>query len=109
MPVLPFIEDTPENITEIVTRAHNAGASYMLPSFGMSLRDRQRAYYYREIEKLYPGLSREYHRVFGNQYHCQVENADELYGLFAELTEKYKLATRIPMYKPDNATQLSLL
>jgi DNA repair photolyase len=45
MPVLPFIEDNEENITAIVEQAHAAGAAYILPAFGLSCRDRQRAYY----------------------------------------------------------------
>ena len=56
MPVLPFIEDNVENIRQIVTRAHEAGASYIIPSFGMSLRDRQRDYYYDKLDQLFPGL-----------------------------------------------------
>ena len=37
MPILPFIEDNPENITAIVTRAKACGASYILAAFGMTL------------------------------------------------------------------------
>jgi len=32
-PILPFIEDTPENISSIVELAHQNGASYILPWF----------------------------------------------------------------------------
>src|SRR5512136_1280948 len=39
MPVLPFLEDNAENITAIVTRAKECGATYILASFGMTLRD----------------------------------------------------------------------
>ena len=46
MPILPFIEDNEENVTSIVLRAHACGATFIVPWFGMSLRDRQRAYYY---------------------------------------------------------------
>jgi len=45
MPVLPFIEDNEENIRQIVEQAHAHGAAYIVPSFGVTLRDRQRAYY----------------------------------------------------------------
>jgi DNA repair photolyase len=34
MPLLPFIEDTPENITEIVEQAHSVGAKFIYPAFG---------------------------------------------------------------------------
>jgi len=69
MPILPFIEDTEENIAQIVTRAHECGVTYIVPWFGMSLRDRQRAYYYDELARLFPGLRRRYEARYGNQYH----------------------------------------
>ncbi len=58
MPVLPFIEDTEENIRTIVQMGQAAGARYILPAFGMTLRDRQRAYYYDKLDRLFPGLRR---------------------------------------------------
>ena len=54
MPVLPFIEDSEDNITQIVQKAHEHGAAYIIPSFGMTLRDRQRAYYYEKLDRLFP-------------------------------------------------------
>lgn len=70
MPILPFIEDDEENVRQIVEQAHAHGASYVIPWFGMSLRDRQRAYYYERLDQLFPGLKREYQRVYGDQYSC---------------------------------------
>ena len=52
MPILPFIEDDEENIRRIVEQAHAHGAAYIIPWFGMSLRDRQRAYYYDKLDVL---------------------------------------------------------
>ena len=46
MPILPFIEDTEENIAAIVVRTHASGNSYIIPWLGMSMRDPQREYYY---------------------------------------------------------------
>lgn len=55
MPVLPFLEDTEENVLEVVERAAEAGARYIYPVFGMTQRDRQRAWYYQELETRFPG------------------------------------------------------
>jgi len=108
MPILPFIEDNEENIAGIVARAHEAGASYIIPSLGMTMRDRQRAYYYDKLDTLFPGLRREYERAFGNQYHAPANNAKELERVVARLCDEYELATRIPQYAPQAAKQLSL-
>jgi DNA repair photolyase len=108
MPILPFIEDNEENITQIITRAHASGATYIIPSFGMSLRDRQRAYYYGKLEQWFPGLKKEYQRRFGNQYHCPANNVARLEARFRELCAQYGMATRIAPYAPETARQLSL-
>jgi len=108
MPVLPFIEDNDQNVRQIVEQARACGASYIIPWFGMSLRDRQRAYYYERLDQLFPGLRREYQRVYGDQYSCQSRNADRLTTLFEELCERHGISTRIEPYQPVTATQISL-
>ncbi len=109
MPILPFIEDTEENITSIVERAHEAGARYILPAFSMTMRDRQRAYYYNQLDRLFPGLKDKYQRRYGERYGCSVPNARQLDKVFQGLCEKYGLATRMPFYTPDSISQLTLL
>lgn len=108
MPVLPFIEDTPENITAIIEQAAANGASYVIPSMGMTMRDRQRAHYYDKLDELFPGLRQKYERRFGNQYSCTANDAERLYRLFYTLCEQYGIAPKMTPYEPQAATQLSL-
>jgi DNA repair photolyase len=74
MPILPFIEDGEENIRQIVTLAAENGAKYILPSFGMTLRDRQREYYYAKLDILFPGMRQRYERAFGKRYSASAQN-----------------------------------
>ena len=108
MPILPFIEDKQENIVQIVARARDCGASYIIPWFGMSLRDRQRAYYYDKLDRLFPGLRRQYERRFGNRYHCAANNVADLEKLFKELCSQHGLATSIRPYARERAAQLTM-
>jgi len=108
MPILPFIEDNEENIAEIVRQTHAHGGRFIIPWFGMSLRDRQRAYYYEQLDRLFPGLRKKYARKFGNQYHCPAQDADRLAKAFHELCARYGIATRVARYEPETAEQLSL-
>lgn len=108
MPILPFIEDNEENVTQIVTQAHACGAAYIIPWFGMSLRDRQRAYYYAKLDKLFPGLRGKYERRFGDQYGCPANDAGRLDRVFRDLCHQYDIATGIKPYAPETAKQLSL-
>jgi DNA repair photolyase len=108
MPVLPFIEDKPENITAIVTRAKECGASYVLASFGMTLRDRQRAYYYAQLDRLFPGLRQQYERQYGDRYSAAARGAKRLEQIFGEACERHGIATRMPFFAPAPALQPAL-
>jgi len=108
MPILPFIEDNEENITAIVEQAAANGASYIIPWMGMTLRDRQRAYYYRQLDALFPGIREKYERTYGDHYSCDTPNAPRLYRLFNTLCEKHHIETSLPLYEPLAAQQLNL-
>jgi DNA repair photolyase len=110
MPLLPFIEDNEENIVQILSLACESGASYVIPSFGMTLRDRQRDYYYRQLDRLFPDMSGRYRQHFGEQYFAPANRMRELEHLFEHLCGKYGLATRIPQYEQEpELEQLSLM
>jgi DNA repair photolyase len=108
MPVLPFIEDNEENITAIVERAHDCGASYIIASFGMTMRDRQREYFYARLDEHFPGLRERYERTYGEQYGCGVPEAGRLAEVFQDLCARHGIATRITPYAPQAAKQLTL-
>ena len=89
-------------------QAAGAGASYILPGMGMTMRDRQRDYYYRQLDRHFPGLRARYERVYGERYSCEVPYSKKLYALFGTLCEGYDIATRLPLYAPQAVRQLSL-
>lgn len=101
MPVLPFIEDTQENIRAIIRMGQAAGARYILPAFGVTLRDRQRAYYYDKLDRLFPGLRVRYEKAFGERYSAPARNARQLGQVFAELCGQLGIATKIPVFAPQ--------
>lgn len=84
MPVLPFLEDTPENVLSVVDAAASAGAKFVYPLFGVTCRDRQRAYFYQELDWQFPGVRKEYERRFGNRYQCVSPRVKELWAVFTE-------------------------
>lgn len=109
MPVLPFLEDSEENIITIVRRAAEAGARYILPGFAVTLRDRQREHYYTQLDRLFPGLRARYERAFGQRYASVPLNAARLQQVFRASCEQYGLATQITPYAaPNAASQPSL-
>ena len=110
MPVLPYLEDNPQNIKTILQKAKASGAAYILPSFGMTLRDRQRTYYYAQLDEHFPGLKEKYQRSFGNSYSASARNRKELKNLFSEFCAENNIAAHITPYNADKeqGTQLKL-
>ena len=107
-PILPFITDTKENIKEIVVKAKEAGAGYILCWFGMTIREGQREYFYNELDKRFPGLKEKYIKRYRNNYSCPVPSNDELYKIFNDLCQKVKIETRMKFYKYSKPEQISL-
>lgn len=108
MPILPFIEDNRENIAQIVMQTHAHGGTFIIAAFGMTLRDRQRTYYYEQLDKLFPGLRRQYERKFGNRYSCTANDAERLAKEFYTLCARYDIATEVRRYRPHSVRQLSM-
>lgn len=103
MPVLPFLEDQPENILSIVKQGAEAGAQFIYPGFGVTLRQNQREHYYQALDKTFPGLRRQYESTFGEAYSCQARNAKGLYEIFAKACQEkgivYKMKDIIELYR----------
>jgi DNA repair photolyase len=108
MPVLPFLEDDLESIHQIVFQAHQTGVGYIIPSFGMSLRDRQREYYYQKLDRFFPGLSQQYQRAYGDQYRAAVRNSNLLEMKFKDWCREFGIATRMPRYSRPQDRQMHL-
>ena len=108
MPVLPFIEDTWENIETILRRAAESGAGTALPWFGVTLRDRQREYFYRRLDEHFEGLSGRYSRAFGDNYFCESPGAGDLSEKFSHLCNELGLSTRIEPFEKQPPEQMQL-
>lgn len=98
MPVLPFLEDTEANILGIVARAAKAGAKFIYPAFGMTLRQNQREYYLDKLEEIFPGkgLAAQYRKHFGMAYECASPLAGKLWKTFSAACNKEGILCRMP-------------
>lgn len=89
MPVLPFIEDSVEDICLLVDLAHQAGAKFIYPYFGVTLRSNQRDYFYSKLDKLFPGFSSKYKQTYKNRYNCISLNEPVLFEAFKKRCQEY--------------------
>jgi len=108
MPVLPFINDTKENITAIVQQAKDAGASYILPMFGVTLRKGSREYFYKALDKDFAGYREKYQVRYGEQYECFSSNYKMLNHTFKEQCAIRGIESRMRFYRPEVYEQASL-
>ena len=69
-PILPFINDTEENIAGLMEICVRAGVKgiILFGGLGLTLRDGDRQYYYRKLDEHFPGLRQRYIREYGNAY-----------------------------------------
>lgn len=108
MPLLPFVTDTAQNVQSIIQKARENGAQYILPCFAVTLRDRQRQYFYQQLDRLFPGLKQQYQRAFGNNYGCSSNRVKYLKEIFIKSCEEYGLQSKMKMYTEIQPTQLKL-
>ena len=100
MPILPFLEDDPEDIRQIIQQAELSGAQYIIPSFGLTLRSGSRDYFYQKLDEHFPGVKQKYINCFGEQYECGSPRWSELDRVFQEETSARGIKTRIPIFEP---------
>lgn len=82
-PILPFINDTEENLTGILDMCAEAGV-YGVINYGMglTLREGNREYFYKQLDNLFPGLKERYIRTYKNRYVIESPNNRRLMEIF---------------------------
>lgn len=114
-PILPFLTDTEENLRTILDYCFDAGVKGIVCwNAGMTLREGNREYYYRALEKHFPGLCEMYRLQYGDAYEVNSPDNDKLMRIFHAACEKrgvihdsdecFRYIAEIPQRQP----QLSL-
>lgn len=109
MPILPFIEDNIENIKTIIHVAKENGAQYIIPTFGVTLRDIQKKYYYDKLQEEFSGLKEKYEKKFGDRYFYAGNDYEKLKDFFYDYCNGLGIATKIKTYNLSKGEQLSFL
>jgi len=82
-PILPYINDTEENISGLLDMCEEAGVKGIICfGMGLTLREGSREYFYAQLDRLFPGLKERYVREFGEQYAVTSPNNSILMRLF---------------------------
>ncbi len=91
-PILPFINDAEENLVGILNYCAEAKV-YGIINFGMgmTLREGNREYFYRQLDRLFPGLKEKYIRCYGEQYVRPSPNEKKLMEIFNRTCDKHNI------------------
>lgn len=88
-PILPYINDTTENINSILDSCIDADVKGIICyGMGLTLREGNREYFYEKLDHHFPGLKDRYVKEFGNSYSIPSPNSEELMNLFFKRTSR---------------------
>lgn len=94
-PILPFINDTKENIEGILSYCIDAGVKGILCfGMGVTLREGDREYFYRALDKYFPGMKQKYIKAFGNAYEIASPNNNELMSIYKRICKEHNIMSR---------------
>ena len=96
-PLLPFINDTEENVRGLLDYCVGAGVKGIICfDMGVTLREGDREYFYKKLDQHFPGIKEKYIHNYGNAYEISSPRSKALMGIFREICTKQRI-----MYKPE--------
>lgn len=96
-PILPFINDTEDNLRAVLDCCFRAGVGGIVAfDMGLTLRDGDREYYYQKLDEHFPGMKRRYMAAYGRAYELPSPNRDALWRVFDA-----ECAAHGVMHRPD--------
>ena len=97
-PILPFINDTEENILNILEAcARTRVRGIICFDMGLTLREGDREYYYAALDRHFPGLKEKYIRTYGNAYEVPSPDSGKLMNLFRTFCREHGI-----LYRPED-------
>jgi len=109
VPLLPYINDTDDNIKNICHMTKETGGRFVYTYMGMTLRQGSREYFYHQLDNVLPGVKEKYMKRYGLRYNCTSTRSKKLWDVFANECERlglmYDMKAIIHAYKSGYGTQ----
>ena len=87
-PILPFINDTEDNIRAILNECVRVGVKGIIDfGMGLTLREGDREYFYAALDRHFPGMKERYIKMYGNAYELPSPNAKALKEILRRICE----------------------
>lgn len=95
-PILPFINDTRENLEGLLDYCVRAGVRGIINfGIGVTLREGDREYFYEALDRHFPGMKGRYHQKYGYSYEVTSDNHEELMKLFRERCHEHGIMCEV--------------
>lgn len=89
-PILPYINDTEENVNRIMDCCIDADVKGVLNmGMGLSLRKGNREYFYRKLDEKFPGIKDTYIEEFGDSYFIHSSDNRKLRGILRKRCDEH--------------------
>ncbi|MGL1934963.1 MAG: radical SAM protein [Fibrobacterales bacterium] len=108
MPSLPWITDDINDLKMLINKSVDAGAQYIISGFGVTLRDRQRDHFFKELDQRFPTHKERYLNTYGTSHSCTPTHHQQLDEVFQELCYVKGIATEITPFHLQETEQLQL-
>ena len=95
-PILPFINDTEENIRGILDACVEARVKGIICfGMGLTLREGNREYFYKKLEEHFPGLKAKYQQKYGLSYEVNSQHNEKLMDIFFETCKRHGIESNV--------------
>ena len=97
-PILPFINDTEDNIRAILNECVRLEVKGIVCfDMGVTLRDGDREYFYAALDRHFPGMKQKYIQTYRNAYMLPSPDSPALMKIFRDVCKEHDI-----LYKPDD-------
>jgi DNA repair photolyase len=103
IPIIPFLEDSSDNLESVIKQTKEAGADFILVSPGLTMRDSQATFFIKKLKSSkYRSVATSLLNLYKGQMHPPSEYVTKLHNVLFKLTEKYELPIRIKRWIPKD-------
>jgi len=109
MPIVPFLADSDENLEGMVRSTHEVGADFILFA-GLTMRDKQAAFFLQKVKESYPALVEKYHELYqGNYIPIAKDYMKNIEQKMVQYCRKYSLKYRVKRWIPSDFRRVNYL
>lgn len=103
MPIVPYIEDSDENLDEIIFKTKEANCDFILFSPGMTMRDSQAQFFINKIKNSkYRDILHDFLNLYKGNMYVDGKYLKKIHKKLITLCKKYNLACRAKRFIPND-------